>query len=98
MKRMKRICGRSCRKATGKGYMEILYPCHPKANKHGWVAYHRMVMELFLDRYLELGEIVHHINGDKEDNRIENLELIKNQSEHQKHHFKQDPITGKLMA
>lgn len=32
-------------------------------------------MELHLGRSLVKGETVHHINGDREDNRLENLEL-----------------------
>ena len=40
-----------------------------------WIKYHRYVIEQFLQRKLFSFENVHHKNGNKADNRIENLEL-----------------------
>ena len=40
------------------------------------VRQHRLIMEQHLDRTLSPDQVVHHINGEKTDNRIENLEIV----------------------
>jgi hypothetical protein len=65
-----------------KGYVYRMVKDHPYASKTGYVSEHRLVMEEHLGRYLALGEIVHHVNGVKDDNRISNLRLMTKASEH----------------
>ena len=70
--------------SSGK-YNRALVPDHPFRNKHKYVLEHRVVMENHLERLLSKDEVVHHINGDTKDNRIENLEVmdrIKHAREH----------------
>ena len=57
------------------GYLKELAKGHPRADKNGYVMQHRLVMERHLDRHLKEDEHVHHKNGVRDDNRLENLEL-----------------------
>ena len=70
---------------TGSGYVEIYKPDHPFKTKRGYVREHRLVMEEHIGRYLEKEEQIHHLNGNKKDNRIENLIIVSHQ-EHLKIH------------
>lgn len=48
---------------------------------------HRIVAEKMLGRKLKKGEVVHHIDGNKTNNKPENLMIFKSQSEHAKFHM-----------
>lgn len=68
------------------GYIYIKNINHPFCNNKGYIYEHRFIMEKHLGRYLTSEERIHHLNSIKDDNRIENLKLFSNESEHQKFH------------
>lgn len=69
------------------GYLYKLSPDHPLKDVRGYVLMHRLKMEKKIGRYLEKQEVVHHINGVKDDNRLCNLKLHKNQSSHAREEY-----------
>ena len=93
-------CSQSCAETTKEkkvykpfivvnGYKYIYKPNHPNAINGGrYVAEHRLVLEDKIGRFLTNDEVAHHKNGDKRDNRPENLELM-TFSKHSSHHAKE---------
>ena len=58
------------------GYKRVFCPCHPNASKDGFVREHRLAMEIHLSRFLKRNEHVHHKDGNKLNNAVENLEIL----------------------
>ena len=67
--------GKKRRWIDANGYVSFSQKDHPEAGKNGRVLEHRAVMAEKLGRPLRKGENVHHRNGNRADNRPENLEL-----------------------
>lgn len=70
------------------GYVLVYVPEHPFCDRDYLVREHRLNMEKKIGRYLKQEEVVHHINGIKNDNRIENLKLFSSNSEHSRYPHK----------
>lgn len=58
------------------GYVRIYVPMHPEANTRGYVYEHRILAEQMIGRRLLKDEIVHHKNGIRWDNSLENLQVM----------------------
>jgi hypothetical protein len=82
-----------------RGYRLVVANDHPngilKGSGKKYIREHRLIIEKYIGRYLTKDEHVHHINGDIQDNRIENLQLM-TASEHNSYHMKKSWSEGKF--
>lgn len=61
------------KRMTRNGYRQVLMPGHPRADSCGYVMEHIIVWEKSSGMILPQNCCIHHLNGNKSDNRIENL-------------------------
>ena len=74
------------------GYWELRLPNHPNAEKSGNILEHRYLMAEHLGRPLEPHEVVHHKDRNRQNNAIENLELVASNAEHHRLHGKEGEL------
>ena len=75
------------RSVASSGYVLIRVGTdHHLADRRGYAYEHRLVAEEKLGRRLAPGEQVHHIDGDKTNNRPENLEVVASRAHHAVRH------------
>ena len=83
------------------GYVFIYCPERPSSRKippdFGYILEHRAVMEDKIGRQIIPGEVIHHIDGCKSNNKIENLLLCQNSKEHNEVHGKMEIFVEKFI-
>jgi len=75
------------RRVDKTGYILIWKPSHPNSDSDGYIREHRLLVEKKIGRYLKSEEVVHHVNHNRQDNRIKNLIILSNGAEHQRIHY-----------
>lgn len=83
---------RTKRLVRSDGYIKVYEPAHPNANGWGYVSEHVVVAARALGRPLPLGAVVHHVNGNKSDNRPGNLVICPDNAYHRLLHVRTDAM------
>lgn len=65
-----------CARLNAGGYVMVYEPDDDRSDNGGWYFEHRVIVERHLGRRLRSDEVVHHLNGIKSDNRLENLTVM----------------------
>jgi len=83
------------------GYVCIYKPEYPSSRKsppdYGYILEHRMIIESDIGRQLQKGEVIHHIDGCKSNNKLENLLLCSTQREHNEIHTQMEIFVERLI-
>lgn len=85
------------------GYIRTYAPDHPWPRKGGYVLEHVRLVELAIGRRLESDECVHHVDHDKQNNDLANLQLVK-RGEHsaahraEDHHLRERDALGRFAS
>ena len=73
---------------TKEGYKQIYKPNSPEARENGYAPEHRVKASKKLGRQLLPDEVVHHIDGNKKNNRSKNLQVMTSKQHWHVHHQK----------
>lgn len=86
-KRLREKCGMwkgGVLKSHGRYF--VLSPDHPNAQSNGYILRYRLIMSKTIGRPLTKSEVVHHIDGNKENDHPDNLMLFPSEGAHSKYH------------